>query len=62
MNALTENDIKAIADLRARDFAVCVFLPDEMGNANPARVEDLMCEAGWNAIHWSQTDPELSND
>jgi hypothetical protein len=39
-----------LAELRAAGYAVCAFNPDELNGVEPDRIEDLMCERGWDAI------------
>lgn len=41
-----------IESLRAEGFAVTVFTPDELGDADPDQVQDKMTERGWQAIDW----------
>ena len=47
---MTESQIKTLRELRHEGYAVCVFNPEELADANPKYVEDLMCEHGWIAI------------
>lgn len=49
-DALTKDELKFLADLRDRGFAVCVFNPDEIRGADINDVEARMCAAGWDAI------------
>jgi hypothetical protein len=49
---LTKEDIAVLSRLRAEGCAVCVFLPQEMPDSDTRRVEDAMCEAGWNQINF----------
>lgn len=41
---------QAIDSLRRKGFAVVVFNPRELGQADADNVEDIMIERGWNAI------------
>ena len=47
MNAVTQN---AISALRHAGYAVVVFYPEELGDANPRRLEDRLCELGVECI------------
>jgi hypothetical protein len=48
---MTDKELKVIEDLINRGYAVCIFVPDELGEVDPERVKDAMCEAGWNCIN-----------
>jgi len=50
MNRITDEELAAIESLRSRGFAVTVFAPSEIGNANPKAVENSMVERGWQTI------------
>jgi hypothetical protein len=39
-----------IADLRDAGCAVCIFNPDEIEDASVSRLEDRLCELGWDVI------------
>ncbi len=39
-----------LRDLRDEGFAICAFNPDELDGAPASRVEDRMCELGWEII------------
>ena len=47
---MTPRQILAIRQLRDAGYAVCVFNPEELGGVDRERVEDRMCEEGWEAI------------
>jgi hypothetical protein len=47
LNAVTQN---AISALRHAGYAVVVFYPEELGDANPRRLEDRLCELGAECI------------
>lgn len=48
---MTPSQQQAIGELRDAGFAIAIFTPDELREAPPERVEDLMVERGWNAIN-----------
>jgi hypothetical protein len=39
-----------VEKLRAAGYAVCVFCPEELAGASRNRVEDRLCELGWEVI------------
>lgn len=47
---MTPEQRKAIQELRHAGYAVIIWTPKELGNANPRKVEDRSIEPGWNAI------------
>lgn len=47
---LSPADITALQSLHTRGFAVCVFTPEEVGDALQEEIEDSMCAAGWDKI------------
>ena len=53
MNELTDQDKECLRQLRRNGCAVTVFLPHEIGEANPEDVEERMCKAGWDEINLS---------
>lgn len=53
---MTPEQIAVIRQLRAAGYAVCIFTPDEMQDSKPHRVEDAMCEGGWNQINFDAPD------
>lgn len=50
INRVTDEEHAALKSLRSRGFAVTVFTPGEVNNANPRAVEDSMVERGWQTI------------
>lgn len=56
---ITPADQKVLDRLRQNGYAVCVFNSEEVGDANPRRIEDRMCEEGWNAIFCLSTEEEF---
>lgn len=48
---LTDQDKECLRRLFAAGCAVCVFLPQEIGDANSEDVEERMCTAGWDEIN-----------
>jgi hypothetical protein len=50
MNELTYEDKECLRQLRRNGCAVTVFLPHEMGEADPEAIEERMCVAGWTEI------------
>ena len=57
-NRLTEHQWDTVRELRAAGFAVCIFNPDEIGDADPGVVEERMCQAGWDACGTSPDDDD----
>lgn len=53
-NRLSDAERAMVEALRERGFAVCIFNPDELGEADSGDVEDEMCARGWDTIN---TDP-----
>jgi hypothetical protein len=51
---LTEEDHKWLAQLRHRGFAVIVWTPEELRDANPDHVEERSIEFGWQVIEMLQ--------
>lgn len=49
-NNLTPEEVAVIDGLKARGFAVIVWNPEELGSANPRKVEDRSIELGWDVI------------
>lgn len=47
---LSIEEARVIRNLRQRGFAVAVFTPEELSDADPTLVEDLMVERGWAVI------------
>ena len=48
---LNDDQWELLRTLRAAGCAVSVFLPHEIGEADPGDVEERMCVAGWNEIN-----------
>lgn len=51
---MTEEQRKVLADLRHEGYAVIVWTPEELREADPGRVEDRSIELGWDVIEWLQ--------
>lgn len=49
-NELADHEIEVMQALRHRGFAVIIWNPDELGEANPRRVEDRSVELGCQVI------------
>jgi hypothetical protein len=49
-DVLTQAERNAIDKIRDKGFAVAMFTPEELGETDPGRVEDMMVERGWSAI------------
>ena len=47
---MTQQQQQAIDELRHCGYAVIVWTPEELGEANPRRVEDRSVELGWDII------------
>lgn len=47
---MTEAQRAAIQALRHDGYAVIIWTPDEVGTANPRKVEDRQIEMGWDVI------------
>lgn len=60
-NELTEHETEVIRGLKHRGFAVIVWNPDELGQANPTRVEDRSIALGWEVIS-ALGGPSLDDD
>ena len=65
-NELQYDELRALRSLRARGIAVCVFTPEEMGEAPEDGVADAMAQAGWREIHfhageWEEIDITLND-
>ena len=46
----TNEILDALKLLRDAGFAICAFDPEELDGANPDKVEQHMCAAGWDCI------------
>ena len=51
-----EEQTRVIAELRAAGYAIIIWAPDEVGTANPRKVEDRQIELGWEIIEALQED------
>jgi hypothetical protein len=51
---MTKAEADIIAKLRRKGYAVIVWTPDELGSADPERVEDRSIELGWDIIAINQ--------
>lgn len=47
---MTPEQHEAISQLRHEGYAVTIWAPEELGGANPRRVEDRTVEIGWEII------------
>ncbi len=47
MELLTQQEWEALASIRAKNYAVVVFNPEEIINAAPKRIQDALVESGW---------------
>lgn len=57
---MTPEEITVLQNLRSRGYAVVVFIPDELREANPRHVEDRLIEYGWDTIDWLS--PQLGEE
>lgn len=44
------SQLELIQQLRTLGYAVIIWTPEEVRNANPVRVEDRLIELGWDVI------------
>lgn len=51
LGVLTDEQCKMLSDLRHDGFAIICWTPEEVGTANPRRVEDRSVELGWDVIN-----------
>jgi hypothetical protein len=56
---MTEEQMKAIRELRDSGYAVCIFNPEELRGAKPHKVEDELVSAGWEIIDSLATEEEV---
>ena len=49
---MTPEEIATIQSLREQGYAVVVFNPEELAGAPAHKVENRMCDAGWDAIDY----------
>lgn len=45
--SMTEEQSKVLQQLRNLGYAVCVFTPEEIGEADADELEDVLCERGY---------------
>jgi len=50
MTDMTNEQLEVIRALRHEGFAVIIWTPEELGTADPRRVEDRSIELGWDVI------------
>ena len=55
---MTPEETTIIESLREQGYAVVSFNPEELAGAPARKVEDRMCERGWEAIDYL-TDDDL---
>ena len=49
---MSEQWLLALREMHDAGWAVCAFDPEELGGADQEKVEDAMCEGGWDAIYF----------
>lgn len=49
-NQLTSEEVECLRGLYDRGFVVCIFTPEELGEANPEDVQDACIASGWDRI------------
>lgn len=62
MEKLKSEWLNAMREMRQQGYAVCVFNPDELGNADQEMVEDAMTEAGWDQIALAEPADQVSDE
>ena len=55
---MTPEEFAAIQSLREQGYAVVLFNPEELAGAPARKVEDRMCEGGWEIIDYLTDDDE----
>ena len=55
---MTPEEIATIKSLRDQGYAVIVFNPGELAGAPARKVEDRMCEKGWETIDYLTDDDD----
>ena len=55
---MTPEELATIQSLREQGYAVVVFNPEELAGAPARKVEDRMCEVGWEAIDYLTADDD----
>lgn len=53
---MTPEQQKAIDELRAAGYAIIIYRPEELRQANPVKVQDRILEQGWDTIACLQDD------
>lgn len=57
---LTQEQLEVIRQLRDEGYAVIVWTPEELGDADPSHVEDRSIELGHDVIDILQSHEELT--
>jgi hypothetical protein len=52
---MTDEQKKAISELRDSGHAVAIFNPRELDGVKPSKVEDAMISKGWEAVEYHST-------
>ena len=47
---MNESQDKSLQELRHAGYGVIIWTPEEIGDANPRKVEDRLIEMGWQVI------------
>lgn len=55
---MTPEEIATIQSLREQGYAITVFNPEELAGAPAHKVENRMCEAGWDIIDYLANDDD----
>ena len=48
---LNDDDMACLNRLLTAGCAICIFLPQEIGDADIEAIEERMCTAGWDEIN-----------
>ena len=56
---MTPEEIAAIQSLRDQGYAVVSFNPEELAGVPAHKVENRMCDAGWDIIDYLTDDDDL---
>ena len=59
---MTPEEIATIQSLRDQGYAVVLFNPEELAGAPAHKVEDRMCDGGWEAIDYLADDDDDDDD
>lgn len=59
---MTPEEIAAIQSLRDQGYAVVVFNPEELAGVPAHKVENRMCDAGWDIIDYLTDDDDDDDD